>query len=142
MFHILETVIMEATKQTHGTIIVIGSPEDVNAETTRLFNMKRCIGIRKINLETNREIVPSLTSIDGALFIDTDCNCTCIGAILDGDVASKGSMARGARFNSTLTYVRRQAQLSRIFIGIVMSEDGTVDAVTVDKVIRLNIGIR
>ena len=138
----LETVIMEAAKQTHGTIIMIGSPEDVASETARLFNMKRCIGIRKINLEINREIVPSLTSIDGALFIDTDCNCMCIGAILDGDVASKGSMARGARFNSTLTYVRRQAQLSRVFTGIVMSEDGTVDAITVDKVIRLNIGMR
>lgn len=138
----LETVISEATKQSHGTIIIIGSPTDVNRETERLALSRRCMAIHGINLETNREIIASLTAIDGALMIDTDCICYCIGAILDGDLASKGSMARGARFNSTLTYVRRQAQLGRNFVGIVMSEDGTVDAVTKEKVYRLNIGIR
>ena len=72
--------------------------------------------------------------------MDTDCTCACIGAILDGDAVTKGSLARGARFNSTLNYIKRKAELGKTFIGIVVSEDGTVDAVTKDRVIRLNLG--
>ena len=71
--------------------------------------------------------------------MDTRCSVYAIGAILDGDAVTKGSMARGSRFNSTLNYVHRRAMESQNFIGIVISEDGTVDCVTADKVYRLNV---
>jgi hypothetical protein len=73
------------------------------------------------------------------MFLNYNCECTCIGAILDGDAVTAGSTARGARYNSTVNYVTRRSQLSQEFIGIVVSEDGTVDAVTSTKVIRLNL---
>ena len=73
------------------------------------------------------------------MFIDYDCSCACIGAILDGDAVTAGSTARGARYNSTVNYITRRSQKGQDFIGIVISEDGTVDAVTGNKVIRLSI---
>jgi len=71
--------------------------------------------------------------------MDYDCTCACIGAILDGDAVTTGSTARGARYNSTVNYITRRAQLGQEFVGIVVSEDGTVDAVTDSRIIRLNL---
>jgi hypothetical protein len=71
--------------------------------------------------------------------MDTDCRCRCIGAILDGDAVTRGSPARGARYNSTVNYINRRAQLDEYFVGIVVSEDGTVDSVTKDHIYRINV---
>ena len=136
----LETVVRTAGRQRHGTILIIGSPEEIGQETHRICSMKSGTGIAGIDLSGDAEIISYLTSIDGAVIMDTDCTCACIGAILDGDAVTKGSLARGARFNSTLNYIKRKAELGKTFIGIVVSEDGTVDAVTKDRVIRLNLG--
>ena len=73
------------------------------------------------------------------MIMDTDCRCSCSGAILDGDFTAKGNPARGARFNSTVRYVRRRADLGRQFVGIVLSEDGTIDAVSDDRIERINL---
>ncbi|MBR3365201.1 MAG: hypothetical protein IKG53_10050 [Solobacterium sp.] len=135
----VEAVIRAAAKQRHGTIVIIGSKEDAAAETARLCDAKSATGISCINLSEKMNLIPYLTAIDGAVIMDTDCRCSCIGAILDGDFTAKGNPARGARFNSTVRYVRRRADLGRQFVGIVLSEDGTIDAVSDDRIERINL---
>ncbi len=135
----LSKIIIEASKQVHGTIVMLGSPEDVTSETERICDNRHAIEVNPVNLSDELNIITSLTAIDGAIFVDTDGICHCIGAILDGDLVAKGSMARGSRFNSTYNYVKRRADFGEHFTGIVISEDGTIDAINEDKVYRINI---
>ena len=114
-------------------------PETVIREKERLCIARSAIAVQKTNLYEKPHLIHYLTSIDGALMIDTDCCCPCIGAILDGDAVTIGSPARGARYNSTVNYISRRRQLGQSFTGIVVSEDGTVDAVTDQRIIRLNL---
>ena len=137
----LEAVIMQAVRQRHGTILILGHTSDIQSEADRLCAARNAIGIQKTNLSDKVGILSYLTSIDGAMFMDYDCSCACIGAILDGDAVTTGSTARGARYNSTVNYITRRAQLDQHFVGIVVSEDGTVDAVTENRVIRLNLNV-
>ena len=109
------------------------------AESERLCNAKVATGINTVNLYEKSELISYITSIDGAVLMDTDCRCRCIGAILDGDAVTRGSPARGARYNSTVNYINRRAQLDEYFVGIVVSEDGTVDSVTKDHIYRINV---
>lgn len=134
----VEAVIRAAATQSHGTIVIIGSREDAAAETKRLCDARSATGISTINLSENMHLIRYLTAIDGALIMDTDCRCSCIGAILDGDFTAKGNPARGARYNSTVRYVKRRAELGEQFAGIVISEDGTIDAVSDGRVERIN----
>lgn len=135
----LEAVILQAVRQRHGTILILGKAADIQSEAERLCAAKNAIGIQRTNLSDKVGILNYLTSIDGAMFMDYDCTCACIGAILDGDAVTTGSTARGARYNSTVNYITRRAQLGQEFIGFVVSEDGTIDAVTPARVIRLNL---
>ena len=135
----IEDVLRSASRQRHGTIILIGSEDTARNEADRLCDVRSAIGISDTNLADNLHLIPRLTAIDGAVIMDTDCICSCIGAILDGDMVSRGSPARGSRFNSTVNYVRRRGQLGQKFIGIVFSEDGTVDAVSDARVQRLDL---
>ena len=135
----IEAVIRAASAQSSGTIVIIGSRENVAKETKRLCDARSATGITPIDLSENMNLIRYLTAIDGAVIMDTDCRCACIGAILDGDFTAKGNPARGARFNSTVHYIRRRAQLGETFAGIVISEDGTIDAVCLDQVERINL---
>lgn len=135
----LETIIRMAARQRHGTILIIADPETVMREKERLCIARSAIAVQKTNLYEKPHLIHYLTNIDGALMIDTDCCCPCIGAILDGDAVTIGSPARGARYNSTVNYISRRKQLGQTFTGIVVSEDGTVDAVTDQRIIRLNL---
>lgn len=132
-------VIARASLQPHGTILIIGSKDDIADETERICSAKHAIGIHAIDLSADPMLVPSVTSIDGAVLMDTDCMSSCIGAILDGDFVTRGNMARGSRYNSTCNYIKRRMDLGQYFVGIVISEDGTVDVVSNDKVYRVNI---
>ena len=134
----ISSLIIDASHQKSGTILIFGGAEDIAAETERLTAAKVAIGISPISLDSHREMLPSFVSIDGALMLDTRCSCVCIGAILDGD-AARGTMARGARFNSSLNYIRRRQELGQKLVAVVISEDGTTDAVYGDKVTRLNV---
>lgn len=135
----IEAVIRAASAQSHGTILIIGSPEDAASESKRLGDARSATGISTVKLSEKMHLIRYLTAIDGALIMDTDSSCSCIGAILDGDFTARGNPARGARFNSTVRYVRRRAELGQTFVGIVLSEDGTIDAVSEDGVERINL---
>lgn len=134
----LTDVIAEASRQSHGTILIIGSPEEIRSETDRITGGKTGIGINPVNLHEDLSLVDAVTSIDGAVLMDTECTCACIGAILDGDLVTKGSMARGSRYNSARNYVIRRKDFDEHFIAVVVSEDGSVDAIDEEKVYRIN----
>lgn len=73
------------------------------------------------------DIVLNLTSIDGAVLVDFDGNCYAIGFILDGDMAIKGNIGRGARYNSAVNYIERQKKKGNDFFAVIFSEDKTID---------------
>lgn len=120
-------IIREAKRQSHGTTIVFGETEQIKSETTRLAYYNRCIQISPINLVRNIDFLLNLTSIDGAVLVDFNGKCYAIGAILDGDMAVKGNMERGARFNSTVNYIERQKEKGQDFLAAIISEDSTID---------------
>lgn len=120
-------IICESKKQTHGTTIVFGETEQIKKETMRLAYYNRCIQISPINLVKNMGILLNLTSIDGAVLVDFNGQCYAIGVIFDGDMATKGNMERGARYNSTVNYIERQKQKGYDFLAVVVSEDKTID---------------
>ncbi|MCR4952294.1 MAG: hypothetical protein K6A40_13360, partial [Solobacterium sp.] len=87
----IEKVIRAAARQRHGTIIIIGTPDAAESESLRLRAAKTATGILPVYLHEKIGLMTYLTSIDGAVIIDTDCKCICIGAILDGDAVTKGT---------------------------------------------------
>ena len=76
-----------------------------------------------------KTIIPvlALSAIDGAILIDTSGVCYAIGAILDGVIGKTGNIARGARYNSAITYVDYEAELKNKSVAIIVSADDTVD---------------
>lgn len=119
----IQNIVKYARKQSHGTTIIVS--DDVIAESERLAEANRAIKIIPISVEENT--ILSLSAIDGAMIINTDGICHAIGAILDGVADKTGNIARGARFNSAITYVDYEAKLGHKVVAIIVSSDDTVD---------------
>ncbi len=115
---LLWNVVISATEQKHGTLIII-SNNAIN-EVKRLENQSTNIE----PLLPDENIIKSITSIDGAVILDTNCMCHAIGVILDGLASINGTSGRGARYNSAIRYVDgHEGECAAIII----SEDGMVD---------------
>jgi len=107
-----------ATKQKKGSLIIVS--KNANSEAKRLEQ-------QSTNLEPlvpGEDIIELITSIDGAVLLDPTGKCYSIGVILDGIATSKGSSARGARYNSALRYVEENKGEC---VAVIISEDGMVD---------------
>lgn len=115
----LWALVLEATKQKHGTTVVVSS--EAQKEAARLE--KQCIRIEPVRLTP--EIMRMVTAIDGAVLIDPNATCYAIGVILDGLALRKGTSARGARYNSAIRYVESKEGC----LAIVVSEDGSIDLI-------------
>lgn len=114
----LWTLVLDAIKQKHGTMVVIS--DQAKEEAARLKNQST--GIMPTRLDP--ELMKRVTAIDGAVLVDRDGVCHAIGVILDGLASAKGTPSRGARFNSAIRYVESQATPC---LAVVVSADGTVD---------------
>lgn len=115
----LWTVMLEATRQKHGTIVVVSS--QAAAEAVRLSG--QALVIEPIPMTP--ELIQMVTSIDGAVLIDAQAICYAIGVILDGIALPGGSTARGARYNSAVRYVENKTEC----MAIVVSVDGSIDLI-------------
>ncbi|WP_216849020.1 DNA integrity scanning protein DisA nucleotide-binding domain protein [Pedobacter sp. L105] len=115
-------ITIEATKQKHGTILAISS--EANKEAVRLSS--QCFKIKPIRI--NKDIIHQITSIDGAVLIDTDCTCHAIGVILDGIATENGDSSRGARYNSAVRYYEYMENKAQTVL-VVISEDGIIDLI-------------
>lgn len=111
-----------ATEQKHGTMLVIS--DAAADESTRLAKQSFPINPVKLTAES----IKQLTSIDGAVLLDTDGICHSIGVILDGLATESGDSSRGARFNSALRYSAYKSENISTVI-IIISEDGMIDLV-------------
>jgi hypothetical protein len=113
-------VVETAMEQPHGTMIVVSARAE--EEAARLE--RQCTRVDPVVL--GEELTRRVTSIDGAVLLDTEGRCHAVGAILDGRATSEGQPARGARYNSALRYVRAAGCPT---LAVVVSEDGRVDLV-------------
>jgi DNA integrity scanning protein DisA with diadenylate cyclase activity len=113
-------LILEATRQKHGTMVVVstGAKEEAN----RLENQATTIE----PIQLTPQIMKIITAIDGAVLINPNSTCYAIGVILDGLASKKGTPSRGARYNSAIRYVETSKCPC---MAIVVSEDGSIDLV-------------
>ncbi|TKI93441.1 hypothetical protein FC695_30010, partial [Bacillus cereus] len=76
--NVIWDVILAATEQKHGTMVVITNKAAEEAD--RLNG--QCINIEPINLTA--EVMRLVTAIDGAVLLDPNGKCHALGVILDG----------------------------------------------------------
>ena len=117
-------IALEASRQQHGTMIVVSTGARFEAE--RLGS--QCIRTRPMT--PSRDVVRTITSIDGAVLLSPDGTCHAIGVILDGLSTTDGNPMRGSRYNSAVRYVETsRRQFGYGAYAIVVSEDGMVDLI-------------
>jgi hypothetical protein len=114
-------VVLEASRQKHGTLLVISTEALAEADRLKL----QCTLIEPVPLTPL--ITRLVTSIDGAVLLDPDGYCYSIGVILDGTASGYGDGTRGARYNSAIRYVESSAYPC---LAVVVSEDGLIDVLT------------
>lgn len=113
-------IVMEATKQRHGTMLVIS--DNAQQEAERLG--KQCFPLKPLKLTEN--IIQKITAIDGAVLLDRNSTCFAIGVILDGLATEKGDASRGARYNSAIRYYEQFGKDSSLVL-VIISEDGMIN---------------
>ena len=113
---------MEATKQKHGTMLVISD----NAANEAIRLGKQCFTLKPLKL--TEKIIQQITSIDGAVLLDRDSTCHAIGVILDGLATEKGDASRGARFNSAIRYYEQFGKETSLVL-VIISEDGMMNLI-------------
>lgn len=118
----LWTAAEAARKQRHGTLLVISSGAE--SEAQRLSGQSTLIE----PLLLTQEIVSAITAIDGAVLADPSGICYSVGVILDGLATERGDPGRGARYNSALRYmVTSNEEFGHDALALVVSEDGMID---------------
>lgn len=122
----IEQIVRKSREQKHGTIVVITDYETAQIELELLEKQSTIIEAGKID----SEYIQYLTSIDGAIYLDTKGNCHAIGVILDG-IASHaiGDASRGARYNSAYRYLNKLKEQEKKCVIAIISEDGMVDII-------------
>jgi hypothetical protein len=114
----LWNIVDDAIKQKHGTLLIIS--HEAEKESNRLENQSTRIEPTRLN----ESLIRNVTSIDGAILLDSKGICYSIGVILDGKATDKGRSDRGARYNSAVRYVVNNKKKC---VSIIISEDGMVD---------------
>ncbi|TPG67150.1 DNA integrity scanning protein DisA nucleotide-binding domain protein [Hymenobacter nivis] len=121
-------VVLEASRQKHGTLLVITTEALAEADRLKL----QCTLIEPVPLTPL--ITRLVTAIDGAVLLDPEGYCYSIGVILDGTASGRGDGSRGARYNSALRYVESSRYPC---LAVVVSEDGLVNVLTKDSLPKL-----
>ncbi len=114
-------VVLEASRQKHGTLLVITTEALAEADRLKL----QCTLIEPVPLTPL--ITRLVTAIDGAVLLDPEGYCYSIGVILDGTASGRGDGSRGARYNSAMRYVESSRYPC---LAVVVSEDGLVNVLT------------
>lgn len=112
----------EATKQKHGTMLVIS--DNAKAEAERLGKQSFTLNPLKLTVD----IIQQITSIDGCILIDKEGICYAIGVILDGLATDKGDSSRGARYNSAIRYYEHFGTKHPTVL-VIISEDGMINLI-------------
>jgi tetratricopeptide (TPR) repeat protein len=125
----LQLVVQEAKDQQSGTMVVIADKQTAENELKILRKQSTLIKPR----EVNSAFIRYLTSIDGAIYLDTSGTCHAIGVILDGlAFEHHGDASRGARYHSAYRYLHKlhgQKGEQKGCVIAIVSEDGNVDLI-------------
>ena len=123
----LNSILHEIRLQNRGALLIIS--DDAQVEVERLCKFGRGYAIEAVDLKLpgNRKLLSSITSIDGAIFLDTKLFCFGVGVILDGISVNTGSSARGSRYNSALCYIDNKGYEE--VAAVVVSDDETIDII-------------
>ena len=113
-------IVTAVIEQKHGTMLVVS--DDALKESQRL--QSQSIVVDPVSLTS--ELMLNISSIDGAILLDSDCVCHAVGVILDGMVSEEGDASRGARFNSAIKYI---GSINIPTLCLVVSEDGYVNMI-------------
>ena len=109
---------LEASRQSHGTMLCISTGAKAEAERLR----RQCF--RVVPRIMTPPVLRQASSIDGAVLVEPGGTCFAIGVILDGQATEKGDSSRGARFNSAVRYTSSSPYPC---LAVVVSEDGWID---------------
>jgi len=111
----------------YGILLIIS--DEAQAEVERLCKFGRGFAIRPIDLKMpdNINLLSSITSIDGAIFTDTNLICYGLGMILDGIAVKTGLSSRGARYNSAKCYIDNKDYEK--FVAVIISDDEIIDII-------------
>lgn len=113
-------IVENALESLHGALIVISIKAEEEAKRLEV----QCTRIRPDYLD--KDVLPSVFAIDGAVLLTPDGCCYAVGVILDGSTTTSGDPARGSRYNSAVRYVKSSENTA---IALVCSEDGQVNFV-------------
>lgn len=117
-------IVRNASKQTHGTMIVISSAAAEEAD-----RLEEQSTVLKDPVPLDEAKLLMLSSIDGAVLVDPAGMCHAVGVILDGAaIKGKGTNSRGARYNSAIKYIYGKEKEHEC-LAVVVSQDGTINLV-------------
>ena len=119
-----------ASAQKNGTSIIIS--DDAEIEVERPCGAKRGFKIKKFNILNNESLVQHITSIDGAVSIDSDGYCYGVGMIVDGEAVVQGDNSRGARYNSIYNYIVQKYIQGNCYVAAIISEDGMINIISTE----------
>jgi hypothetical protein len=130
-YRYLNMILREIRLQKHGTVLII--TDEAKSEVERLCRFGRGYAISPVDLKLprSRNLLSSITLIDGAIFLDTNFFCYGIGIILDGIAVNAGLSSRGARYNSAQCYIDNKEYEK--FTAVVISDDETIDILYNEK---------
>ncbi len=129
--HYLENVFDLAMAQPHGTCIIILDNGAVKGEINRLLASSSGIAVTP-EIQIPKRFILGITSIDGAVIMDSCGKCYAIGTILDGSAEIVGERAHGARHNSVMRYIKTKHNEGIKGIGIIFSEDRTIKLISTE----------
>lgn len=129
----IKKIMNEAIKQRHGTIVVILDKKNNQAQTEVDRLIKESVGTSVKEIKADVTFIRRLTSVDGALVIDSDGKILAYGVILDSKIkndtnsTNKYNLGRGSRFTSAIKYIESLKSSNKQGIVIIISEDGMVN---------------
>ena len=125
-------IVKAAILLNHGSSMIFMDTTNVKAMESLQYAKSvgfECESKGKLSVEKLRNI----SAIDGAIMLDKDCHCLKYGMILNSEQQANGSLARGSRFNSVLNYIQNCCEKDIPAMGVVVSEDRTVDIIVGKK---------
>jgi hypothetical protein len=123
----LNSILHEIRQQNRGSLLIISDGAQAEVERLCMFGRAYAIAPVDLKLPGNRDLLSSITAIDGAIFLDTSLFCYGVGVILDGIAVNTGLSARGARYNSAQCYIDNKGYAE--VAAVVVSDDETIDII-------------
>ncbi len=138
---VFENIVSSLSYLGHGTsFVIIGNNNKYLSEVRRLTAVSVGHGTEletpknfgNMKAEEIKQILEQVTKIDGGLLFNVHGKCRAIGCVFDGKVPKwykNGNSGRGSRYNSVRLYVDNLRGDGFKCIGVIVSDDGSIDVV-------------